>query len=558
MHFNLSTRQISFLKNFLTFTLLFLFLIVIYLPALCEDYVFHDDVTFFLKNKHFTLYSQEQINVPAGRFLGSIIFNFFAQWVNFVSDLRFIRLLTIIQLSFIGCCIHYWLEKYFSDWSIAFLATAFIFTLPSFQIVISYAVCFLHPFAIIFSILASIAADKIPTQGSDVNKTGILYLLLAILLLFCALSIYQPAAMFYWPMSFLIALATNKCSPDKIQSKSINLFLIGVSALMAYGIFLKIMQHEYISSAITCYSPYKLSFDFFKKIAWFIKEPFLNSVDLWSIFPTAGDAFLIIGFIVSGFGLFVYRLISNQIHINKSTKAIKQIFSVVLATGFLLIFSFLPNLLSVSNFAFYRCCVALSFLIVLFLLWALQHWISLIFLNRSLIIFRCFVLGFCLLGALKSSENVMRYRIFPSMIEFAHIKNMLSKINLQRYKHIYIRCQDYEKIIRRYDEFGIATTSLSKSSYNTIGIVTCCLKELNRNHSGLIMLRFDPTTTFFTYIFRGYNNDDLTKLKLGVSDSFFFDEQNLRSNVLTIDIPELYTLTGPLRYLLQKTLIVTN
>jgi hypothetical protein len=467
-------RLSASLKNFLLFLSILLALSAIYLPTLQMQYLHHDDFRFWEKMPAaFPGHPFYDIDLMTGRPLGAYIIIALDSMVKAVEDLNIIRFLTILQLSLCGSLYAAFLRSYFPNTIITSLIAIVVLTLPPFEILISYAAnCATVP-SVLLSLGAALCVNNIPLTKPFYRSFLHINTPRAIVLLFMALLIYPSTAAFYWVIATTIYLFSQPKPADFPAQRLLNLFCIGLGTTALYGFYLKAVKNSFTQHMGNSYNPYVLTQDWLGKIKWFLREPLLNGLNLWNIFPRRSIAITIVVFITA---TWLLTIGATKGQTNKSLKR-KYLFMLsklgVLVS--LMLLSFLPNLLSATDAAFYRCCTGPSVIVLLLLIWALNRWLAFAPQRlRNTFMTAILFLG-SFYGIIQARINVVYYRIIPSQTEFHYILEHIQQADLSRYKKILIiPAQQFPA--ERYDEF---VTSSSRYPQDGSGIKNCVFNELH-------------------------------------------------------------------------------
>ncbi len=472
------------LNNLFIFFSILLILATVYSPALLISYAHHDDYNYFG-------WTQEDIKqhppfsnvITAGRFLGIFLINLYGFLVHRMTDLNLLRFITISYLSFCAFICYRWMGRYFLKTIFspkiaslnAFLFVVMIFTLPPFQVLISLAAGIYETTGILFATIAAILACKASVARDFKELVTNKYTMGAVLALLFSLMIHQTATMFYWFMIFILILPefTQILHRDK-RKIVFNLFFIGFSSFLIYSLVLLSFK-DYLMKYATLYTPFFITREQLQKIFWFFEEPLFNSLNLWSIFPSIRYAGPGILFILLTIICYFFNLKLSQ---EKEKKNLfKIIFSGILLTC-LIFLSFLPNLLSYIQAPFYRCCLALTPMVLIVFLIAFNYWLS--FFSQTLRKYvSTFVLILCfVIGSYTAYQNILDYRVIPSYMEINFIKNKIQGRRLMEYQKILVVVpESYGNWSQyyRYDEFIVPSMYFFQ---DIPFILRCVLNEL--------------------------------------------------------------------------------
>ncbi len=457
-------------KNFIVFFSILLLLGLVYAPVFLVPFAHYDDYGYFAwdaQHPHF------RESVDRGRYLMGPISSRYDLLVEKVEDLRKLRFLSLIYLSITAFVCYLWVRNYFHSWLSAFLFIVCIFTLPPFQIVMALGTGVLEMTAVFLS-----AAAASLLRLSELSKSGgflkAVCVAGAIFLFVSSLMIYQPAAMFYWVMVALFSLPF-VTGTDKALGKKIAQFgIIGVISMLIYAFIVSGISRLNNENSL-------LTTQYMLKLEWFFKDPLTSASNLWDIFPQLSRTYAVAGFILSAFVLYLFKEFAAK----KKEKVFLLGVKVFLLLS-LVFLSFSPNLLAKYNIGAYRCSLALTPIILLFVLLAVQTWLSLIPSSKRNSVLMIILLCACLWGMYKANTNVLNYRVIPSFKEFSYIKDVLARYDMSQYRRIVILRPNHFPLESqyRYDEFMIPTTyhfaftpSIIKAALTELGIESVIFRD---------------------------------------------------------------------------------
>lgn len=508
-----------------------------YFPALQMTYLYHDDILFIERVvSHSPVHPLFYFLLSTGRFLGAFYMTACSWLVQDITGLNLLRWIVLLEFSLSGVLLVRWLEPHVKFLP-AFGIAVMIFTLPACQVTVSWTgICYLAP-AVLFSLLAAMAAASCHAYPA---KQKYIRLVAAALLQIGALSFYPSAATFYWVIpTFLLAQPPFKKSRND-QIRLQNLFAVGLTALTVYAVLLTASRNYLPEVSNPLYDPHHIAADYRAKLVWFFKEPFINALNLWNIFPSPGWTWGIAAVIL-------LPLLGGSIKIMSAAadkKNIVMISAVYLFLGGTLLFlCFLPNLLAAGNVAFYRCSFGLGAFIIILLARALQGWTTLFPKATGDKIFIGILAVSCIYGSWRSFENILYHRCLLSAVEFQHIKSRLNQAILQRADAVhYIRTAP-NKAGHRYDEFGTVTAHYSG---DLVCLTTAALIEiLKQTPMKLSTAFFDASGAEMFYVLR--NTDDNEKaigVKLKISSSMAGEQHPADETAYLIDLRGLAVAWG--------------
>jgi hypothetical protein len=423
--------------------LFFLIFVIIYSPVIYFNYLYHDDATLWVQLKLLRLkFAYFDSSISQCRFFSAWLTSLECFFIHKVSDLRFLRSLSILVSSVSAYLILLQMRKLsFSDIN-AFLVISAMFFLPGFAVFIS---CGEYSLGLAMSIfLACWSFHRIEKSQN---------LIVPIFSNLIAIMFYPPGAMTYWMLigMYIIFVQDRYSSPFK--NKILRFMAAGSLSLFIYAIFLFIM-HFFYSNTITnpLYDPYGITADWINKLQWFAQEPMQNALNLWNIFPKAAASIIVWGFILFTALVTVIKKFKDIEDTQKGHIVITCLWQLGLLI-FILFMTFLPNLMAQGNAPWYRCLIPLTSLIWFLLVWAIFQWTKIlpaIFTRWTMI---ALLSALTVYAGIRTYHNVLWYRAVPSAVEWDVYRSMAQQIKLKNVDAIYV-ILPYPLTIERYDEFG--------------------------------------------------------------------------------------------------------
>jgi tetratricopeptide (TPR) repeat protein len=440
--------------------LFFLFLLilgVVYSPVYFFNYAFHDDSTFWVRLKDYG-FNHIFFNqcLSQCRYGDALLLNLENLFVHKIADLKFLRFLSIPIFSAAACLLLKQMRRLnFRDLH-ACLIIASMFFLPGFAAIIFYGIS--SSFFALCILLMCWSFNRIDTGR------GIILPLFTTLL---GITIYPPAAMFYWTLTGLRLLF----APDRFSVEFRNDMLrslgLGLSAILIYALSVFLMHYFYLHKiGSSLYNPYSMTADVIGKAQWFFREPLKNALNLWDIFPKTATCILLSAFIAVSAVAALTNTFLKAAGPKRKSVAMSCLWQFCLFI-LVLFLTFLPNLAAQGNAAFYRCLAPLSCLVWLVLVWAVFQWARImprLLTGRVLTILFSIV---TLCAGIKTYNNILFYRVLPSAIEWRAYKSMAEEIRSQKTEAIHIFLP-YHTSAERYDEFLVLTSHYLFDVYHMI------------------------------------------------------------------------------------------
>ncbi len=421
-------------------------LLVIYSPVISFDYLFHDDVYFWIKEVWSPYHYFHKTLVSMGRPLAAWVCTIDNHWVNGIGDLKLLRFLAIICFS--GCAFLFfrrlrsWLNNDLQAWCVAVM----IVTLPGAEVNVFYSIGWFFSLAVLVSCLAFELSDSVKWWR----------MVAASLVFLMAITLNQTAAMCYWLMLLIGLLGGYK--------RVISSLFIGIAGLIQYGLVLWFIRLFNAKSAATpFYNPNQMEMNFFNKIWWFFQEPLVNALNLWQIFPS--------GWVAWGMAVFIIVALGMAWRVGAKESSFKWSVVTVCVLGFL---SFLPNLAASGKAPFYRCLIALSPMVLVAFIWALKKYQQIFLRSRSQVVLTGIVVIMVVAAGTTAFANVLYHRVLPSHQETRLFQAMAHAKDYAIDDQILIILPAREKALERYDEFGVWTVHYQQ---DIVLLLKCVFEE---------------------------------------------------------------------------------
>ncbi|MFA6379449.1 MAG: hypothetical protein WCX16_06715 [Candidatus Omnitrophota bacterium] len=485
-----------FFKAALLFLALFAALSVAYWPAIFSQYLYHDDVVYFMTTPTRLEPPGSLFNVAIGRFLGGNMLIALGFLVKTMSDLNTIRFLSVVELSMCGFLFVLWSRRHFLSLPASFLIAIATFTLPPFQIMVSQAGMGFQPMGILFAVLSAIFAYRISIEGYTPKRFFNKNAYASMALFLSAISVYQPAGMFFWAMLGFALLFSPESFKD-LRARVFNFAYVGFIVFGLYGVILHQTKKFFMKFNLWAYNPYSLTTDYAGKIKWFFSDPLVSALNLWNIFPQTLYANLLFGFICMAAGLKIFRMYQARALDGKKVVFIFVVLSVLVFA------SFLPNLASENNIFFYRCAPGLMALVLFFVLASCREYSEWGRKINKALFFSVVLSGFVLCGIVLAFQTIVHHRIVPSQREWSLFFNTIVQSNINQYKIIYVIEPQEEHLRHRGDEYRNLTT---RYSHNMVGLLSCALREMAKGKMRVVHIGYDEAAKKVLFVFEDLKN----------------------------------------------------
>ncbi len=147
----------NFSKDIFIYFCIFLVLGIAYSPAIFGYYAHSDDYYLFWGPN-----DSHDFNLIffTGRFLCALIWSFLVLFVHTVSDLNVLRFLSVVCVSSLAFICYFWVRNYFTLTINAVFFVLCIFTLPPFQVLVSWSCCVVLLVAVVLAAVAACLARR--------------------------------------------------------------------------------------------------------------------------------------------------------------------------------------------------------------------------------------------------------------------------------------------------------------------------------------------------------------------------------------------------------------
>jgi hypothetical protein len=490
------------LPVFGTLFLLFTLWIVFY-PVLWYDFAYSDEVYWLYKvnNDGFDLLRgfTEQ-----GRFFAGIYCKFVMIFASTISDLRSIRIFTLLGWSVSIAMSFVLLYKMYIQIGVHYQQALLQAITPLFFLICSASMITFIPWnammqsylAFIFAFIAGYQALMYSFNHKiAINMKFLLAVSLQILGLVIALGFYQPLSTWFLLPCFLYFLERKKI--DKHLIYTVVIFFIG---FLAYFLIFKSILYSFNISAQQRTGIIGFS-EIGTKINWLFSDVLPRAAQLNALSDANGFFKILVGVFIS-----CYLVSSNR-------KNIVHFFKDSIILSIFLILAFLPNILSSENWFTVRTYSTLNTFIFLIFFSSFSYF----FLNKKniLAIFVCFPLLFI------TAQNNLKYNyILPLHAEYTVLKNHLTN-SLSRqdsYQSIHFIRSHWSFFINYYTDFYLSVVSdeigmpSSFTGYAPESYTKQILKELSHSdHYHNIPFVLHETTEDVPY-------DDVNALIVNISE----------------------------------------
>ncbi len=408
----------------------------------------------------------EQVTWAAGAKEGRIVQGFLLTHLfkpGNISDLSHYRIAALVGFSLFAFLIFLILKRHEKTTAAAAFAVMVVTLIP-FQLWLAWSMLFLVSYAACLAVVAAILVNRaIPAPWGK----KILFLALALAILWVSLNIYQPAAMMFWAAAAMLIFLENP-GLGEILRRGIYYCAAGVIGLgVAFG-SMKIAQE------LSGTNPARTSLvdDILGKLAWFLREPLMNALNFQNLAATKLIGVSLGLLILAGLWLFF------------KGNSLQKALSIVIAGGFALL-AYLPNLIIQENWPSYRTLAALSMVLFFYLYLAVKQFYAIIGSRIPWIqqqfdhIFNLGMVAGAAVLILLTNQYFIQRLALPLYIEHRFLKESLASSNLAEASQIELippGWTDSVWPVVRYDEFGIPS---SFPKWGTEPLARILLLEIN-------------------------------------------------------------------------------
>ena len=337
----------------------------VFIPVVIVPYAFSDDYTdlwMAVSGEPTAQFGKNIIDASAitGRPFSGLLIQWFFSAAGAIDNLRFVRLFGVLTIVALAVLLHWALVRSQIRPTVAALIAVLVCSLPAFQVYGSWAVLFSAPLAALLAggaSLFAVAAIDAPRGLVRDRLVG------SVALLFAALLIYQPGAMFFWVFFAVALVGAVENSKRGLRLVRTHFAVGGIALVLAY-IELKLTV-RFMGAATNGASRNHITHDVGGKAHWFLHDPFYRSLNLFDLTPSPWFAALVAVVATGGILLWLLRRGARPL--------------LYVLVGLILIpLSYLPNLVVAESWAAYRTQVAVSSLIALYACFgAIAIWLTL-------------------------------------------------------------------------------------------------------------------------------------------------------------------------------------
>jgi hypothetical protein len=336
-----------------------------FLPAVIVPYAFSDDYSILwmaVSGEPSAQFGKNILdaNAVGGRPFAGLLSTWFFSAAGAIDNLRFVRLLAVLTIVALALLLHWAMVRSAVRPIPAALIAVLITSMPAFQVYASWTVLFSVPLA---ALLAGCASMLVVAAIGGARSLVVDRLLGATAILFAALLIYQPPAMFFWVFLAVALVGARHDSEQAFRLVRAH-FGVGVVALALAFVMTKVIAH-YLRDTAPGGARTHLTHDVVGKTRWFLEHPLYRSLNLFDLTTARWVAALVAIVATGGVLLWLLRF------------ATRPLLYVVVAV-ILIPLSYLPNLVVPDRWPPFRTQVSLSSLIVLYAcLGAIGIWLTL-------------------------------------------------------------------------------------------------------------------------------------------------------------------------------------
>lgn len=401
------------------FAFLLVAAVMAYLPTLHSIYLHGDDV-FFSRWGDFSTAEVMNFNLIVGRPLAGLTYRILAL-AGSVSEVNAYRMLSVTNLAITGFLIFLWLRRSNISRTPALAASAIIITLPPFQsfaAVACYAAFGVATTLAAAALLLDAHADNLQTLR---ERTA--HRVLAISLLVCSLSLYQPSVLVYVALLVVPLLSSAQTRFTWREQKALltRVATISVATVVYYLGWRAWLAAAGIPPIGGRYDARVLVSDYGARLEWFLRTPLVEALNLWNLQPSRPLAIACTAALVVAIGSVLIAR-EAQASPSKWRDAGWRLVACIL----LFPACFAISLASADPAPAYRTYAALETLIVLILVIGLDQGLRRVReFERWKNWYHC-GLGAMLIGAIAAANiTTSDYFVMPDSVEFGHLKSRI-------------------------------------------------------------------------------------------------------------------------------------
>lgn len=372
-----------------------------------------------------------------GRPLNGLILRWVFSHAGGIGGLRWVRALTLAELSAMAWM--FYMAVKWNGWSrtTAVLLALMASSLPAVQVYAAWATSVPIPWA---GMLACVAAILTGWAVDDLQRRWTAALPAAVLLLASA-TIYQPAAMIFWPVAALDLFRRNR--DERMVRRFAVYFVVAI-----VGLFLAYLVFKHGLATYTRRPSIQrdgVTHDPKEKVKWFLEHPLVDSLNLFNLRPAPWVAGIVGGIMFVGLSRYFMR---------------RRLISIMIMLS-LLPLSYLPNLVAKESWSSYRTQIGLSWLVLVFAWiacngifqlaqdgwWPTRRFLALIFP----------VILMLVVAIPLAAGQVGSLIVAPQYVELVALRGELSSMGSRAIKRIILlqpRGTSKFAPYSRYDEFG--------------------------------------------------------------------------------------------------------
>ena len=445
------------------FVLFLAVFLTVYAPVVLTPYAFNDD--FFnlaeaLQKSQSGLIIQK---ISEGRPLHALLTDVISfRATRDIGGLRYLRFVGVLGITVLAWSVFRLLVRTGCGHAQSFCVCVIMATTPSFQIYAAWATTAFYSYSALVSGLAFALAERAVDEQRRLPK----WLLGAgaSLALLIALTIYQPAAMFFWVFAAVVVLKPETPQRDMIRRLVGYCFIVMTGLLLGFGVY--ILGSLYLDHLARG----GLVQDIPRKAVWFFRDPLPNAVNFVSLSPSHWlfpegplfvDRFHRAVNISIGGSIFIFVLGGLALYFQGTRKERLQKLGVAVS---LLPLSYLPQLVAFNRSAVYRGLLSLTSIVVVYMFFAFQGYAQ--HLRRPLSSFgaNAVIGSVALASALLATYHVQTYFVAPQVQELEIMRSQLTQKDLSSVRGIYVICSTWRDTLAplvRYDEFGFPSSAVS-------------------------------------------------------------------------------------------------
>lgn len=377
-----------------------------------------------------------------------------------IGALRYLRLVGIVGIAVLAWSVFRLFVR--TGWGQvrSFSMSVILFTTLPFHVYAAWATVAFYLYAALASGLSFALAER--SFGEQRRLPKWLLGAGASLALLTALTIHQPAAMFFWVFAAVILLKPDMLPGDMLRRFGWYGMIVMVGMLLGFVVYklgLSLYPDFHARTGIVQDIP--------GKVIWFLCEALPNALNFVLLSPAhwffsegspVRSAFHRTVDMVIAWSVCVFIVGGLMLYVRGTRK--ERLWKLSIAVT-LLPLSYAPNLLVAENWASYRTLSSLTSVIVVYAFFAFQGYTQCLRRSLSPAYMNAVMGGIAIICGLSAMYHVQTYFVVPQVRELDMMRSQLDEERLSEVRGIYVirpGWQDTLAPLVKYDEFGLPSS----------------------------------------------------------------------------------------------------